>query len=134
MQNAILQFRFLALGLFLIYSALSFSQDTATLTGTIRDNTSAVIPDAPVALKNIATGIVHDLKTNSAGEYVAAAVASGTIQPHCTGRRISQVSGQWCDPARGAERPHRRDPAGWKHARRGDRPWRRSGPGEHPVI
>ena len=77
MQNAILQFRFLVFGLLLVYSALSFSQDTATLTGTIRDNTNAVIPDASVALKNVATGIVHDLKTNSAGEYVAAALPPG---------------------------------------------------------
>jgi uncharacterized surface anchored protein len=36
-----------------------------------------VIPDASVTLKNTATGIARDLKTNSAGEYVAAAVPPG---------------------------------------------------------
>jgi Carboxypeptidase regulatory-like domain len=47
------------------------------LSGTIRDNTSAVIPNAGVILKNTATGIVRELKTNSSGEYVAAAVLPG---------------------------------------------------------
>ena len=46
-----LQFRFLVVG-FLLLSAAAFSQDTATLTGTIRDNTGAVIPEAVVSMKN----------------------------------------------------------------------------------
>ena len=71
-----LQFRFLVVG-FLLLSAAALAQDTASLTGTIRDNTGAVIPDASVTLKNTATGIARDLKTNSAGEYVAAAVPPG---------------------------------------------------------
>ena len=71
-----LQFRFLVVE-FLLLSAAAIAQDTASLTGTIRDNTGAVIPDASVTLKNTATGIARDLKTNSAGEYVAAAVPPG---------------------------------------------------------
>jgi hypothetical protein len=72
-----LQFRFLVVGLFALSAAVAFAQDTATLTGTIRDNTGAVIPNASVTLKNSATGIVHELKTNSSGEYVAAALPPG---------------------------------------------------------
>jgi Carboxypeptidase regulatory-like domain/TonB-dependent Receptor Plug Domain len=72
-----LQFRFLVIGLFALLAAVAFAQDTATLTGTVRDNTGAVIPNASVTLKNTATGIVGDLKTNAAGEYVAAALAPG---------------------------------------------------------
>jgi hypothetical protein len=71
-----LQFGFLVMQ-FLLLSAAAVAQDTASLTGTIRDNTGAVIPDASVTLKNSATGIARDLKTNSAGEYVAAAVPPG---------------------------------------------------------
>ncbi len=71
-----LQFRFLVVE-FLLLSAAAIAQDAASLTGTIRDNTGAVIPDASVTLKNTATGIARDLKTNSAGEYVAAAVPPG---------------------------------------------------------
>ena len=77
MQTRILQFRSLIVGLFLLFAAVAFAQDTATLTGTIRDNTGAVIPRASVTLKNTATGIVRELKTNSAGEYVIAAVPPG---------------------------------------------------------
>ena len=77
MQTRILQFRSPIVGLFLLFAAVVFAQDTATLTGTIRDNTGAVIPSASVTLKNTATGIARELKTNSAGEYVVAAVPPG---------------------------------------------------------
>src|ERR1022692_4290669 len=77
MQTKTLQLRFLVFGLVVMFSAAAFGQDTATLTGTIRDNTGAVIPSAPVTLKNTATGFIRELKTNSAGEYVAAALPPG---------------------------------------------------------
>ncbi|HTS35322.1 MAG TPA: carboxypeptidase regulatory-like domain-containing protein [Candidatus Solibacter sp.] len=79
--HAALQFRFL--GFFLVFALLFLSslpvlaQDTATLTGTIRDNSGAVIPGAAVSIKSLATGAVRDLTTNSSGEYVAAALAPG---------------------------------------------------------
>lgn len=66
--------------LLLMLSALSgiaLAQDTATLTGTVRDNTGAVIPGAAVEIKNQSTDTLRELKTNSAGEYVAAALAPG---------------------------------------------------------
>jgi len=77
MQRRILQFRFLVVVLFLVFPALAYAQDAATLTGTVRDNTGAVIPNASVSLKNTATGTVRELKTNTSGEYVAAAVPPG---------------------------------------------------------
>jgi len=60
-----------------LFVCLATAQDTATLTGTIRDNTGAVIPGAAVVIKNTATGTVRALKSNSDGEYVAAALAPG---------------------------------------------------------
>ena len=73
------QFRSLlfAAFLFLSLAPVAFAQDTATLTGTVRDNSGAVLPGATVTLKNTATGIIHKLQTNSAGEYVAAALPPG---------------------------------------------------------
>jgi hypothetical protein len=73
----VLQFRFLVFGLFVLFSTNLFAQDTATLTGAVRDNTGAVIPGAVVAIKNTATGSVRQLKTNSSGEYVGAALLPG---------------------------------------------------------
>ncbi len=95
MQTKTLQLRFLVFGLFMMFSAAAFAQDTATLTGTIRDNTGAVIPNAPVTLKNTATGIIRELKTNSAGEYVAAALPPGqyNLTVSVTGFRKYQADG-----------------------------------------
>jgi hypothetical protein len=53
------------------------AQDTATLTGTVRDNTGAVIPDVRVTVVNTATGGARQFTTNSSGEYVAAALPPG---------------------------------------------------------
>ena len=95
MQTKILQFRFLVVGLFLLLSAVAFAQDTATLTGTIRDPTGAALPGASVTLKNTATGIVRELTANSAGEYVAAALAPGqyNLTVTVTGFRKYQAQG-----------------------------------------
>ena len=75
MRKSSLQIGFLTF--FLSLSFAAFAQDTASLTGAVRDNSGAVIPDASVSLENVATGIVRELKTNAAGEYVAAALPPG---------------------------------------------------------
>jgi hypothetical protein len=78
-----------------LLTAIAVTQDTATLTGTIRDNTAAVIAGASVEIKNTATGTVRELKTNSAGEYVAAALGPGqyNITVTATGFRKYQAEG-----------------------------------------
>jgi Carboxypeptidase regulatory-like domain/TonB-dependent Receptor Plug Domain len=53
------------------------AQDTATLTGTVRDATGAVLPKASIVIKNIAQGTTRNLVTNSDGEYLAAALSPG---------------------------------------------------------
>ena len=77
MRKTTLQFRFLELGLLLLFSAFALAQDTATLTGTVRDRTGAVIAGATVTVTNISTEITREFATNSAGEYVAAAMLPG---------------------------------------------------------
>jgi len=76
MEKKILPLRWLLLGLLLLPS-VALAQDTATLTGTVRDMSGAVLPNADVSIKNTATGTVRAVKSNSAGEYVAAALAPG---------------------------------------------------------
>jgi len=71
---ASLLFLFLCGGCFVCRVA---AQDTASLTGTIRDKTGAVVPGAAVALKNTSNGLTRNLVTNSDGEYVAAALPPG---------------------------------------------------------
>ena len=64
------------LGALLLLPKLA-AQDTASLTGTIRDKTGAVVTGARVVLKNTATGMTRNLVTNSDGEYVAPALPPG---------------------------------------------------------
>ena len=77
MQKPILQVRFLVVAALILFNAIVWAQDTATLTGTVRDNTGAVIPGVGVTVLNTATGEVRQFTTNSAGEYVAAALPPG---------------------------------------------------------
>jgi hypothetical protein len=77
MQKGILQVGFLVVASLCCLAGMVQAQDTATLTGTVRDNTGAVIPDARVAIVNTATGEARQFTTNSAGEYVAAALPPG---------------------------------------------------------
>ena len=77
MQKITLRFCPLLISFLLLSAAQVVAQDTATLTGAVRDNTGAVIAGAAVALTNTATGIVRRARTNSDGEYVAAALAPG---------------------------------------------------------
>jgi hypothetical protein len=65
------------LGVLVLVSASASAQDTASLTGTVRDKTGAVIPGASVVVQNKATGFARNLVTNSRGEYVGAALPPG---------------------------------------------------------
>jgi len=75
----------LGVGVLLLVSGLA-AQDTASLTGTVRDGSGAMVPGAGVVLKNVATGISRQQITNSAGQYVAAAMPPGAYELTVTAR------------------------------------------------
>ena len=54
-----------------------FAQGTGSITGTVRDNTGAVVAKADVSLTNTATLTVLKTTTNSDGEYLFAAIPPG---------------------------------------------------------
>ncbi len=68
-----MQSRRLPLGIFLLVLAISpnlLGQDTASLTGTVTDDTGAVITDAQVSVTNVGNGVHRVTVTNTAGEYL----------------------------------------------------------------
>jgi carboxypeptidase family protein len=76
MRGKAFRLRWVLLGLLLVHGIAS-AQDTASLTGTIRDKSVAVLPKADVIIKNTATGAIRQVQSNYAGEYVAAALQPG---------------------------------------------------------
>src|SRR3989449_8376830 len=57
------------------------AQTAGTITGTVVDQSGAVIPEATVTITNSGTGVVaRTLKTSAAGTYVAEALPVGTYQ------------------------------------------------------
>jgi hypothetical protein len=64
----------------IIWSAISpdaFGQDTASITGTVRDPTGASIPDARITVSNAERGIHRVSTTNNGGEYLVSALPPG---------------------------------------------------------
>ena len=67
-------FTFLALT-----AGVSWAQrDLATLTGTVTDQSSAIVPGAKVAITEVATGLAYTVVTDTAGIYVRPALKPGT--------------------------------------------------------
>lgn len=52
----------------------------ATLSGTVNDATGAVIPNAEMSVKNVATGVTRSVVTDAAGLYTAPNLLPGTYE------------------------------------------------------
>ena len=64
------------LALLVLLPSFAFAQaDTGTLTGTVKDTTGAVVPDAMVTVRNTATGATRVVQTGSDGVYTAPGLA-----------------------------------------------------------
>jgi hypothetical protein len=62
----------------LLYIPAGFAQDTGVITGTVRDNSGAVVPGAEVKVSSRAGGVDRTTTTNSSGDYLAAGLPGGT--------------------------------------------------------
>ena len=84
-----------SLSLVLVLSTLTFAQDTGSITGTVRDSSGAVIPNAAVAVTNPATSVTRDLTSNSEGDYLAAGLPPGIYDVTVTAKGFQKyhVSG-----------------------------------------
>src|ERR1700691_4849653 len=59
----------IAVGVLVLSAAFVDAQDTASVTGTVRDSSGAIIANAQVAVVNAEHGINRTTTTNSDGEY-----------------------------------------------------------------
>ena len=63
----------------LLLSSVSYAQiRSATITGTVRDSTGAVVPDAAVVVTQQETGIATNVSTTAAGIFTAPYLPAGT--------------------------------------------------------
>lgn len=77
----------------LLVATLSFCQmETATLSGTVMDPSSAVVPDALVQVTNSDTNITATARTNKAGVYVVSALKPGRYRVLVTKQGFKQIS------------------------------------------
>ncbi len=69
----------LALGaaLLLCTSAVAVGQASSGVTGTVKDNSGAVVPNAAVEIRNVSTDTVQNVTTSSAGTYTATGLLPG---------------------------------------------------------
>ncbi len=77
----------LAIALFLCSSTLHlFAQVTGSITGTVRDASGAVVPNAKVSVSNKDRGIHRDTVSNGSGDYLVQGLGEGTYTVKVTAK------------------------------------------------
>ena len=68
------------------------AQDTGSITGTVRDASGSVIPDAEVKVSSPAIGLTRVISTNSEGDYLAGGLPAGTYAVTVTAKGFKSFS------------------------------------------
>src|SRR6202521_4934892 len=83
-------FLIFALALLLMWEPRTYAQVVgATLSGTVMDQSGAVIPNTQISIKNIATGVTRTVTTDAAGFYTAPNLLPGTYEITATASGFS---------------------------------------------
>jgi hypothetical protein len=93
-KKATIAFGLLALLLALIPSAFAQTITTGEISGTISDQTGAVIPGSTVTLKALATGEVKSVTSGKSGEFHFSLLRPGTYSVNATAKGFSQSEKQ----------------------------------------
>ena len=74
------KFLFLLLAVIACCAQLYAQVDTGTIGGTVHDPTGAVVVNATVTVKNLATQVERKVQTNDAGQYTIPGLRPGTYE------------------------------------------------------
>jgi Carboxypeptidase regulatory-like domain/TonB dependent receptor len=67
----------LTFSIVILAAATSFAQSTATLSGSVTDPSGAAVPQAQVTVRGLSTGVVREVKSDSAGDYSVPSLQPG---------------------------------------------------------
>src|SRR3982750_676516 len=85
--------RFFALAVLLVVPIGMHAQEfRATISGTVTDNSDAVVPHASVVVTNMDTGGVTRLQSNDSGAYAATSLTPGRYSVHVEAPNFQSVS------------------------------------------
>ena len=74
------------------------SQVTGSITGTVRDSSQAVVPDAKVSVFNRDRGINRETTSNAAGDYLVQGLGEGTYTVKVTAKGFQGRTSAWTRP------------------------------------
>ena len=79
----------------LVGMAPLYGQNRGSITGTVRDSTGAVLPNAEVTVTDVGTGVTLKTATNAGGDYLVAALPAATynLKVTATGFKVFEASG-----------------------------------------
>jgi outer membrane receptor protein involved in Fe transport len=85
---------FLAASSFVVFSLICIGQANAqvsgaSLTGTVKDSSGGIIPNAQVAITDVATGVIRTVTTDAAGSYTAPNLLPGNYEVKVTASGFS---------------------------------------------
>lgn len=69
-----------------------YGQNRASITGTVRDSTGALLPNAEVAVTDVATGVTLKTVTNAEGDYLVAGLPESTYNLKITASGFNSVA------------------------------------------
>ncbi len=78
-----------------LLSMAAYSQETASIVGTVTDQSGAAVPSAKVSVTNTDNGFVRNITTNTTGNYAASALGIGhyTVRVEAPGFKAYQQTG-----------------------------------------
>src|SRR5689334_20221299 len=78
MRNGLKKSLWLTLALLAITQGLRAQSTTATISGTVTDESAAVLPNAQITAVNTATGVKRAVTTDAGGRYIISQLPPGT--------------------------------------------------------